>query len=159
MRDNSCPMCSEPITGPAYLVDGARKYGRRWTAARLTICSPCYARGGPDPDTGLSRPDTLRTSPRCRWFTLAGRGELLPPIPCTVCGRMVVRNGDPLLKRVTCSHSCATALTRTRNGGKGSGKPCETCGQPVTTGRSDSRYCGSACRQKAYRRRATDSHA
>ena len=146
-------MCTHPISGPAYLVDGARKYGRSWTPIYLAICGPCYTRGGPDPDTGLSRAASLRETTRVRWSSLAGRGEQMAPAPCASCGRLVIRGGDPLLKRVTCSHSCSTSITRSRNGGKGSGQPCESCGEPVTTGRADSRYCGSACRQKAYRDR------
>lgn len=30
---------------------------------------------------------------------------------------------------------------------------CETCGASFTPGRSDGRYCGDACRQRAYRQR------
>lgn len=65
-----------------------------------SICSDCYTAGF-DPGTG--RP-------------LPGRGALMSPTPCAACGLSVVRNADPLLKRVTCSPSCATSLTRSRNG-------------------------------------------
>lgn len=152
-------MCESPLTGPGYLVDGATKHGRKWWRAQLLICEACYTRGGPDPETGLTRAASLREAPRRRWSYLVGRGEQMPPAPCAACGQMVVRASDPLLKRVTCSRACSTSLTRSRNGGKGSGQPCETCGKQITTGRADSRYCGSACRQKAYRRRARDGHA
>jgi hypothetical protein len=146
-------MCSGAIDGPGYLVDGARKHGRRWSGAQLLICGPCYHRGAPDPDTGIFPPPATREGKRVYWRQLVGRGELLPPTPCAACGREVVRNGDPLLKRVTCSRACSTSLTRSRNGGKGSGRPCAECGDPLDTGRADVRYCGSACRQRAYRRR------
>jgi hypothetical protein len=152
-------MCESPLTGPGYLVDGATKYGRKWWRAQLLICEACYTRGGPDPETGLTRAASLREAPRRRWSYLVGRGEQMSPAPCAACGQMVVRASDPLLKRVTCSRACSTSLTRSRNGGKGSGQPCETCGKQITTGRADSRYCGSACRQKAYRQRARDGHA
>lgn len=151
-------MCETTLDSPGYLVDGATKYGRKWWRAQLLICQPCYTRGGPDPETGFTRSPALREAPRYRWSYLVGRGKPMAPAPCAACGQMVVRASDPLLKRVTCSHSCSTSLTRTRNGGKGSGQPCETCGTPITTGRADSRYCGSACRQKAYRRRTRDRH-
>lgn len=151
-------MCDTDIKGPGYLVDGSTKYGRQWSRALLLICQPCYDRGI-DPETGLTRNGATRETARHSWFCLAGRGKRLAPTPCAACGRMVIRNAEPLLKRVTCSRACSTSLTRSRNGGKGSGLPCETCGEPVTSGRADSRYCGSACRQKAYRRRVTNSHA
>ncbi|MFE5296416.1 hypothetical protein [Streptomyces sp. NPDC056632] len=158
MRDEQCPMCSTLIEGPGYLVDGSRKFGRRWSRARLLICAPCYGRGI-DEKTGASRAAVEREASGVKWERMAGRGERLPPTPCAACGRLVVRNGDPLLKRVTCSGACSTSLTRIRNGGKGSGRPCESCGEFVTAGRADSRYCGSACRQRAYRQRTKDSHA
>ncbi|RKS10032.1 hypothetical protein DFP74_5778 [Nocardiopsis sp. Huas11] len=157
MRNKDCPMCMTPITGPAYLVDGALKHRRRWTAELLLICGPCYTRGAPDPETGLLPAPAHRETPRVQWHGLVGRGEKLPPTPCAACGMVVVRNDDPLLKRVTCSRACSTSLTRSRNGGKGSGKPCQVCEEPVTTGRADSLYCSPACRQKAYRQRI--SHA
>lgn len=152
-------MCEGAFEGPAYLVAGARKYGRQWSLTQLLICGGCYSRGAPDPETGKSRAAALREKPRVRWYALVGRGERKPAAPCEACGREVVRNADPLLKRVTCSRSCSTSLTRSRNGGKGSGQPCGICGTGITTGRADSRYCGAACRQKAYRRRNLVSHA
>jgi hypothetical protein len=151
-------MCGATLTGPGYLVDGATKYGRRWWRAQLLICQPCYARGI-DPETGLTRGHATQQAARHQWMALVGRGVVQPPAPCMACGQLVVRKSDPLLKRVTCSRACSTSLTRTRNGGKGSGQPCETCGKPITTGRADSRYCGGACRQKAYRLRTKNGHA
>jgi hypothetical protein len=146
-------MCSEPFTEPAYVVDGAIKYPgmRRGTPARLLICHACHALGF-NAETGYPRPDR-RMRDRIWWNEVAGRGEEMPPTPCVACGRMVIRNADPLLKRVTCSAACSTSLTRIRNGNKGSGEPCEVCGTAITTGRADSRTCSPACRQKAYRRR------
>lgn len=84
----------------------------------------------------------------------------MPPTPCVACGHPVIRNSDPLLKRVTCSFACDSSLSRSRNGregNKGSGQPCETCDEQITTGRADSRYCSSACRQKAYRSRVSNA--
>lgn len=57
------------------------------------------------------------------------------------------------MQGVTRSQACRTSLTRIRNGGVGSGRPCGSCGKPATAGRADSAYCGPACRQKTYRRR------
>lgn len=157
MREEECAMCDTPIAGAACLVEATRRHGRRTWGTRELICEPCYRKGWLDPETGLSRSADLRSRRGFEWHQLVGRGGEVPPAPCASCGRAVIRNADPLLQRVTCSHSCSTSLTRTRNGGKGSGQPCDTCGTPVTQGRADSRYCSSACRQKAYRKRV--SHA
>ncbi|MBE1601287.1 hypothetical protein H4687_007416 [Streptomyces stelliscabiei] len=153
-----CPMCDAEFNGAGFLVEGGRSKGRRRWGVRELICEPCYRLGWPTVDgRSVTAAATTRQRPNFEWHRLVGRGTEQAPAPCEACGRMIVRASDPLLKRVTCSHSCSTSLTRTRNGGKGSGRPCESCGEPVTTGRADSRYCGSACRQKAYRQR--QSHA
>lgn len=154
-------MCSDPFNGPAYLVNATRWKGRRRWGIRELICEPCYLRGRLNPETHLTPPDSERTGEHFQWHPWpTGRGALLPPTPCEGCGLVVVRHGDPLLKRVTCSASCLTSLSDSRNaarGNKGSGNPCETCGEQITTGRADSRYCSPKCRQKAYRQRASNA--
>ncbi|GHA64064.1 hypothetical protein GCM10010330_16110 [Streptomyces tendae] len=153
MGEKTCAVCATPFADqPAHLVQGARWIRRRWWRTPLQICTDCYT-----DQRGYWNNDH-RTLP-VKWLGLVGRGAPMPPTPCVSCGQPVIRNSDPLLKRVTCSQSCSVSLTRSRNGGKGSGQPCETCGEPITTGRADSRYCKPACRQKAYRRRARDPHA
>ncbi|GGP77828.1 hypothetical protein GCM10010278_65190 [Streptomyces melanogenes] len=139
--------------GVGYLVVGTSREGRRRVFGRFLICEGCYVRGAPDPVTGLSRPDAARQAGGVRWFELLGRGPALAPEPCVGCGLVVVRRAEALLKGVTCSRACRTSLTRKRHGGRGSGRPCGSCGQPVTVGRADSVYCDARCRQKAYRRR------
>ncbi|MFJ2437865.1 hypothetical protein ACIOWM_32075 [Streptomyces anulatus] len=156
-----CALCATGLRGgTAYLVDGVRRGRRRRGAARFTrllICGTCYERGRPDPDTGLTRAVSARRTETAEWWGLAGRGPALPPQLCLAgCGLTVVRGAEALMRGVTCSAACRTSLTRRRNGGRGSGRPCGACGTPVTTGRADSAYCDAACRQKAYRRRATD---
>lgn len=156
-----CPMCDAEFTGPGFLVEASRTKGRRRWRVRTLLCEPCYRRGFTPTEDGRTVTAGIATRQRDRfeWYQLVGRGTEQPPAPCEACGRIVVRASDPLLKRVTCSHSCSTSLTRSRNGGKGGGLPCQVCGEPIDTGRADSRYCSSACRQKAYRQRARDSHA
>ncbi|NUL05993.1 hypothetical protein HRW07_22730 [Streptomyces lunaelactis] len=157
-KEKACGFCGTEGLDVGYLVDGYRQYpgGRRWTRTRLLICAGCYTAGF-DPETGCEIP-AARKRPRLEWRQLAGRGHVMDPTPCAACGQSVIRNSDPLLKRVTCSLACDSSLSRSRNdreGNKGSGEPCEACGEVITTGRADSRYCGSACRQKAYRQRNT----
>lgn len=143
-------MCAAHLSGSqAHLVVGHTLRGRRWGLGRFLICERCYLK----PTTGLSRGDDTRRTKSAWWVGLAGRGEVLPPTPCVACGLVVVRRAEKLMKGVTCSRACRTSLTRIRNGGVGSGRPCGACGRPVTAGRADSAYCGPSCRQKAYRRR------
>ena len=150
-----CEMCGTALLGgTAYLVDGVRRLGRRREFTRFLICESCYEQGRPDPDTGLTRAASVRRSESAEWWGLAGRGAALPPQECVAgCGLVVVRGAEVLMRGVTCSRACRTSLTRKRNGGRGSGRPCGSCGEPVTAGRADSAYCGAGCRQKAYRRR------
>ena len=160
MREGSsqlCVMCGAGLLGgTAYLVDGNRREGRRWRFARFLICEGCYERGRPDPDTGRTRAASARRTESVEWWELAGRGAALPPQHCVAgCGLVVVRGAEALLRGVTCSRACRTSLTRKRNGGQGSGRPCGACGAIVTAGRADSVYCGARCRQKAYRLRQT----
>lgn len=147
---HACPMCSQTFHGPAYMVDGARKHGRSWTRTTLLICPPCYA-----------KPPLEHEASRIRWHWLhAATGEPLPPAPCLNCGRVIIRGANNRLQRITCSKVCSTALTRVSTGNAGSSQPCAGCGTAITTGRSDSKFCGSPCRQRAYRQRqATDRHA
>ncbi|MFJ1744584.1 hypothetical protein ACIOG4_38855 [Streptomyces microflavus] len=160
-EDQLCVMCTNGLLGgTAYVVDGSRRRGRRRRPARFLVCKPCYERGAPDPETGLTRAASTRQTAAAQWWDLAGRGPALPPQPCIAgCGLTVVRGAEPLMLGVTCSRACRTSLTRKRHGGQGSGLPCGACGEPVTTGRADSAYCNAACRQKAYRRRKTDRAA
>ncbi|MGW5250364.1 hypothetical protein ACWEQN_42710 [Streptomyces sp. NPDC004129] len=153
MRETTCAVCAEPFNGqPAYLVQGARWIRRRWRHGKLLICKACH-----DSQRG-HRNNDFRALP-VSWTSLAGRGEQMPLAPCTACGHPVVRNADPGLKRVTCSAGCSTSFTRIRNGNRGSGQPCGTCGELITTGRADSRYCSAQCRQKAYRQRISHTQA
>lgn len=160
IRPRFCVMCAADLLGgTAYLVDGVRR-GRRPKFARFLICGACYERGLPDPDAGRTRAVSARRTETAEWWGLAGRGEALPPQACVAgCGLIVVRGAEALMQGVTCSRACRTSLTRKRNGGLGSGRPCGACGEPVTTGRADSAYCDGKCRQKAYRRRVASRRA
>jgi hypothetical protein len=49
----------------------------------------------------------------------------------------------------TCSRRCSAATKRVQV----DARDCEVCGETFTPKRSDARYCSSACRQDAYRKR------
>jgi hypothetical protein len=132
MRAKLCDTCHTELTEPAYLVYAYP------THARMLVCTTCY-----DHQRGW-QPDGPA-------FYLHARS--LPPTPCAHCGLVVIRPHHRLLEHVTCSHACRTALTRKQTGNLGSGQPCATCGQLITTGRADARYCSNACRQTDYRKR------
>ncbi|KOT71122.1 hypothetical protein ADK47_32620 [Streptomyces rimosus subsp. rimosus] len=156
-----CVMCgADLLRGTAYLVDGVWRRGRRQRFDRFLICQTCYELGRPDPATGRTRAASARRTESVEWWGLAGRGAALPPQACVAgCGLVVVRGAEALIRGVTCSRACRTSLTRKRNGGRGSGRPCGACGETVTAGRADSAYCDAKCRQKAYRRRRASGAA
>lgn len=70
---------------------------------------------------------------------------------CDRCGRPFLG----ALARRYCSDACGelTRASRRDRSRDRDARACETCGDTFTPPRSDGRYCSSACRQKAYRRR------
>ncbi len=92
-------MCGTGLLGgTAYLVDGARRQGRR-TPARFLICESCYERGCPDPETGLTRAVSTRQTQSIEWWDLVGRGAALPPQACIAgCGLVVVRGAEKAMR-------------------------------------------------------------
>jgi hypothetical protein len=84
-------------------------------------------------------------------------GEMLAAtreITCKGCGLAMRaperKAGRPDL--TTCSDRCAQRVRRLRRRQKR--RTCATCGLQFKTTRSDARFCGAACKQKAFRRRA-----
>lgn len=96
------------------------------------------------------------------------------PRPCEGCERPVVNHvsvrpgyrrdgwyvrtldyGDEGTWRVFCSERCRRAVFRVEKKLNRQRElvNCATCGERVDARRADSRYCSSACRQRAYRRR------
>jgi len=71
---------------------------------------------------------------------------------CDYCGRPFL--GE--LARRWCSAACGEAGRAARRDRRRPPLPerrCDDCGELLAGGRSDARYCSSACRQRAYRRR------
>jgi hypothetical protein len=76
---------------------------------------------------------------------------------CAVCGRRVKpprwikrRDGG---KVFYCSEGCAGGADAIARRVEREARTCVVCGDEFTPGRSDGRYCSSACRQDAYRKR------
>jgi hypothetical protein len=82
-------------------------------------------------------------------------GDRLKPSPCVTCGRPVVDPYWRTRRYVVCSERCRglayqTARREQRADERGE-RTCPSCGTMFTPARSDSIYCTSASRQRAYR--------
>ena len=88
--------------------------------------------------------------------------------PCEGCGRPVhyipswCSPYAPPPRHALCSDACkgrqqsATARRR-RAEARGATRVCACCGEHFEPARADARYCSTACRMRAYRRRVTDA--
>jgi hypothetical protein len=82
------------------------------------------------------------------------------PKECEGCGRSV---HDPWMravgkkKRVFCCENCQRKAElrshRQARANARNGRQCEECGETFEPTRSDAKFCGGACKQKAYRKR------
>ena len=83
--------------------------------------------------------------------------------PCETCSRPVVNQLTRLVRyHIFCSQRCERTYhferqTRKRQEEADLGRVCVGCGTGFTASRSDTAYCSSACRQKAYRQRVVAS--
>lgn len=146
MNTRKCPICSdwiaddEPMSRQQVLYRQGRRRWARWQP----VCLSCLeGRAG-----NLSSPDE-------RVQVFANRSGLeVEPAPCAHCGLPVHLTPDARRKVPTCSDLCRSRhLGRARTPVEPAVTPtCEGCGDDMT-GRADRRYCSSACRQRAYRRR------
>lgn len=146
MGTRICPVCSDPLDGtrPAARATVNRKHGRSWSRRVEAVHLDCV-RG----DDGRWNDHTSDDGKLRVWPSLTPADA--QPVPCQVCGLPVVLPPDKRRRIVTCSDTCRArhyarpAVTPTQH-------VCGGCGQAMT-GRPDRRFCSSACRQRAYRRR------
>jgi hypothetical protein len=94
---------------------------------------------------------------RYREYPGADEGEETAPAECpkTVPGAGKDR-GEPTLDGSLEPERCVTSKTADRDNGSAS-QPCSICGRPFRPWRPTALHCSGACRQKAYRLRATSS--
>jgi hypothetical protein len=82
------------------------------------------------------------------------------PSPCETCGRPVHNEWRSRPRRhVFCSERCASRWYNARQKAERDEarlKICEVCCEHFEAPRRDTKYCGTACKQKAYRHRVTD---
>jgi hypothetical protein len=150
------------IVGPAnprhLLASGAWK--------RCAFCGQCgraIADGEPVRVTWVYVGDGGVRAPTCadcpQRSLLERDSDFLDPEPCHGCGRMVaVRTRRGQRKVVACSERCAWTARNRRRATVAAilrRRRCLACNEAFAAPRSDARYCSSACRQRAYRQRAT----
>lgn len=76
------------------------------------------------------------------------------PWPCEGgCGVLVSVFEGGWNQSVCCSPRCVDEAARKRRRVEPVARECEVCGEEFIPKRSDARYCSSACRQDAYRKR------
>lgn len=69
-------------------------------------------------------------------------------VPCRCCGRPIHLAGCDVVP--VCSLRCYRADARARRRAE-QARPCDCCGVTFIPRRSDARYCGATCRQRAHR--------
>lgn len=170
-RAERCATCDKPF------VDGDTIYRRGgWQRPVLPYCSEhCCGQvdGGHNQDASEGH-----YFPACACPGGRGDRKWLEPEPCAFCGRLVANDretadphkfvrewihwkedGTPRV-RTFCSEDCRRSVTRVEAKAKRmkarAARPCQACGETFEAGRSDSAYCSSACRQRAYRKRASE---
>lgn len=145
-------LCGDFIEDAQFVVrvEGAWPPKRKKPIRDFLICSNCW-RPGPSyvTDDGPFAPTV---------FGLWGDGE--PVIgPCAGCGVRVMRGSDPRMKYLTCSTACTVKASKEAHAASTRmrvAEVCAGCGDALD-GRTDRRYCSSACRQKVYRQRRRPS--
>ena len=120
---------------------------------------------GPAAILGRIRPVVVDPTTTPRVTGSNSRPDALGSAPCASCGRMVHNTESRWQRRWTfCSDACQRRHQSTYQAGiarvrraeaRGVSRPCEECGEHFEPTRADARFCSSACRQKAHRKRVT----
>lgn len=137
----SCGICGKPFRPGEVIWRGSTTMSFRG-GQRRTLVPMC---------------DACRSKVKDQWWD----HRWLETEPCESCGRTVRNLKSPLTHRryVTCSEECRLKVQKLRESERRALdrlKVCGTCREPFEATRSDARYCSSACRQKAYRRRTKE---
>ena len=80
--------------------------------------------------------------------------------PCKGCGRPVYNEMNRVWRNHTvccevCGYKAASAVARQRRTKARGTRACQECGETFKHTRTDARFCSVACKQRAYRDRAT----
>jgi hypothetical protein len=134
----SCGQCGKPIKADAPIWRRRIQLGRdvwdQWRQMVVPCCRDCGARSS-------------------RYHR-----------SCEGCGRDVYQAMRVIPSRTFCCMKCedsarAAEARHRRAEARGTTRTCQACGETFEPTRSDSKYCGAACKQKAYRRRVTDGES
>ena len=147
-----CKLCHRDMASsdPIYRVSLAYEARERTRCggAIAEVCAECCATTPPD----------IAGEPRLKMSWLVNR-DWRPATPCERCARPVI--GDmrrKLPKHVACGPECRGAiygaLEAARRRRPMKAVSCLLCGVSFLSKRNDARYCGSACKQKAFRGRS-----
>lgn len=143
--DMKCPICGEIQTEPLVPVQVTRRWNRRsqqGQTRREPVCQHCAT--APHDRSSLAQ----------QYQTWGW--EESEPVPCEVCGLSVLLVPDKRRKVSTCSDYCRTKSYRKPRTVSLVVTVCEGCGKEMH-GRSDRKFCGSTCRQRAYRHRQVEA--
>ena len=145
---------------------------RRDTRNGLKTCNKCKREIGPDEPIWRGRTRRVTSMGYGRGYMLAHLCDLCGPsdwrdygraMPCESCRRPVHYSLTNHWRTHTycdsrCEYEATKAKARRRRAeARGETRDCEVCGEVFEPVRADAKYCGSPCRQKAYRRRVTSN--
>ena len=147
-----------------------RRRDIRNAAETASHCATCAREIAPGEPIWRVRMDLGRSwlgwstvlAPQCEECVWTGRG-FRPAKPCESCGRPVHNERDGNIRRHTyCSETCsrrmAPARARERRAeARGRTRACLMCSEHFEPARADARFCSGVCKQRACRRRVTDS--
>lgn len=140
MSTRICVICEttipDDVAGVQSHVTISRRRNGRGQTLRRVICQTCAS---------TYRAESLDGRRRAGFSS-----QRVEQINCVVCGLPVLLPVDKRRKVDACSDLCRSRFYAVPV--EAAVTQCEGCGSGMT-GRSDARFCSSACRQRAYRRR------
>lgn len=137
-------------------------YCQHWSSERGRLCAKCGESFAPDQPVVRQWRRWSRKDIACRGVVtiqtcIECAGELDRQVQkehsCGVCGRMVITGSFNGVCSARCRWIQAKRRQRKQQQTPRPVMACTTCGGVISGGRSDSFYCSSACKQKAYRNR------
>lgn len=150
MATRTCPLCSRPVpdTEPMTRQQVLHAHGHQRWATWEPVCMDCIPRDETGRPLAYAEGRDTRRSIFVDARALDG-----DPQPCASCGLPIRVAPDKRRKIVTCSDACRSRYYSARaDRVTPTAHVCSGCGETMT-GRADRRFCSSACRQRAYRRR------
>jgi hypothetical protein len=130
-------------------------------SVQAVACAACRTDVGPAAlyvlgpgDSAQTYCEACATAAPPEW---ARDGRRVKSTVCRRCGRKRYYQGSALWPHAYCTEACRLQARRERSRHPRARleATCLCCGRGFSTTRADGRYCSPACRQGAYRQRAT----